>query len=120
VQIVPGLFMAAWIVLVGYEFYHVCPAAGKGPLTELSFLRRWLNAIGLIFGMVGVVFIFIWGPPQPSFRGDVLLLESTDENALGAKKARYKLMSRVGLAFIFMGFLFQFVSEIVLTCMSLQ
>ena len=27
----------------------------------------WLNVVGLIFGMLGVVILFWWGPPQPSF-----------------------------------------------------
>ena len=39
-------------------------------------MRRWLNPLGLFFGMVGVVIIFIWGPPQPSFQqGEPLSLE---------------------------------------------
>ena len=33
---------------------------------------RWLNTVGLLLGMAGVVILFIWGPPQPNFiEGDV-------------------------------------------------
>jgi len=54
VQIVPGLFMAAWIVLVGYEFYHACPATRKGPMTELLFLPEWVL---VIVGIITAAFI---------------------------------------------------------------
>jgi hypothetical protein len=30
-----------------------------------------LNTIGLVFGLVGVVIIFIWGPPQPQLEEGV-------------------------------------------------
>jgi hypothetical protein len=34
---------------------------------------RWLNFLGLVLGMIGVIFIFVWGPPQPSFQDYVAL-----------------------------------------------
>jgi hypothetical protein len=74
---------------------------------EVLPVSKWLNTIGLVFGVVGVVLIFIWGPPQPSFEGDSLLLESTNEAALAAKKTHYKRMSRIGLALIGLGFVLQ-------------
>jgi len=40
----------------------------QGGRREGFRMRRWLNVIGLIFGMIGVVIIFVWGPPQPSFQ----------------------------------------------------
>ena len=85
-------------------------------------LSKWLNAIGLIFGMVGVVFIFRWGPPQPSFeRGASFGLEDNtalpngktvaQNNAeIAAREAHYKRMSQIGLGFIFLGFLLQLCS----------
>jgi hypothetical protein len=76
-------------------------------------VSKWLNAIGLVCGMVGVVVLFKWGPPQPSFEGDAILLETTNETALAAEKARYKRMSRIGLALIGLGFLLQFVGVVV-------
>ena len=30
-----------------------------------------LNSTGLVLGMIGVVLIFIWGPPQPQLNGGV-------------------------------------------------
>ena len=53
-------------------------------------MSKWLSTIGLILGIVGVVLIFIWGPPQPSFEGDKLLLESTNTAALAVQEAHYK------------------------------
>ncbi len=57
--------------------------------------------------MVGVVMIFIWGPPQPSFGGDAILLESTNEKKLAAEKAKYEYLSRVGLSLIGVSFALQ-------------
>ena len=93
-------------------------------MTELLFWKKWLNAIGLIFGMIGVICLFIWSPPQPSFdRGVSISLE--DNNILpngktvaqndadtAAKEARYNLMSKIGLGFVFVGFLCQFINEL--------
>jgi hypothetical protein len=39
-------------------------------------LKKCFDVVGLIFNMVGVGILFIWGPPQPSFEGGGgLLLE---------------------------------------------
>lgn len=70
-------------------------------------MGKWLNTIGLLLGIIGVVLIFIWGPPQPSFEGDSILLESTNESALAAKKTHYKRISRIGLGLIGLGFVLQ-------------
>jgi hypothetical protein len=91
----------------------------------LLFFRRWLNAIGLSLGIVGVVFIWIWGPPQPSFeRGVSMVLEDATPlpdgttaaqyaAATEAKESRYRLMSRIGLGLILAGFALQLVNEFV-------
>jgi hypothetical protein len=84
------------------------------------FRSKWLNVFGLSLGMLGVVCIFIWGPPQPSFRqGISIVLE--DANVLpnrktvaqnnvdiAEKESRYRCMSKVGLMLIGFGFLSQF------------
>ena len=84
---------------------------------------KWLNVMGLICGMLGVVFIFIWGPPQPSFeQGMPLGLEDATRLPSGktvaefnaetaAAKQRYALMSNIGLALIFVGFGCQMVAS---------
>jgi hypothetical protein len=69
---------------------------------------RWLNTVGLALGMIGVVIIFIWGPPQPSFdETSALLLEGTDAQHVEdvrRHKHQYEVMSSIGLGLIFVGF----------------
>jgi hypothetical protein len=78
-----------------------------------------LNRIGLILGMIGVVILFIWGPPQPSLEGGVGLgLEEGTRLPDGRTVAQYNrdvarlrqrhtCLSRIGLALIGVGFLCQ-------------
>jgi len=73
----------------------------------MSPASKWLNTIGLACGIVGVVLVFIWGPPQPSFEGDSILLESSDTAALAAEKKRYKRISKIGLFLVGVGFVLQ-------------
>ena len=83
---------------------------------------QWLNTIGLLLGMAGVLIIFRWGPPRPDFdQGVGLGLE--DENLLPdgrtvaafrkdqrRLKRRHDFMSRVGLGLIGLGFFVQLVA----------
>lgn len=78
-----------------------------------------LNTIGLVLGLVGVGLIFVWGPPQPQLdEGVGLGLE--DGTPLGngltvaqhnvnvrRRRLRHKVLSRVGLGLVFIGFLLQ-------------
>jgi hypothetical protein len=86
-----------------------------GPITGggTMFFRRWLNASGLLLGIVGVVFIFVWGPPQPSLeRHDPVYSSSrAHEASAEAEEQRYKCMSRLGLGLILAGFVLQFANE---------
>jgi len=78
-----------------------------------------LNSIGLVLGMVGVLLIFVWGPPQPNFDEGVSLgIEPATVLADGTKvadiiaeqkrkKRRHQIMSRLGLVLIFFGFFCQ-------------
>ncbi|QKC97269.1 hypothetical protein EB231_23235 [Mesorhizobium sp. NZP2298] len=75
-----------------------------------------LNTIGLTMGMLGVVLIFIWGPPLPDFEESVgLALEDATVLADGTRisdiidsnrrrKSRHKIISSIGLGLIFVGF----------------
>jgi hypothetical protein len=84
---------------------------------------RYLNFIGLLLGLIGVLFIFVWGPPQPSFQDYVPIavepatpLPSGKTAADIAAKARadrrlYTAMSRIGLGFIMAGFVLQAVAN---------
>ena len=68
-----------------------------------------LNAVGLGSGIVGVLIIFRYRPPQPDFRlGNFLLLESDEgnEEKLHARR-KHTIRSAIGLSFVLVGFLFQ-------------
>jgi hypothetical protein len=83
---------------------------------------QWLNTIGLVLGMVGVGILFKWGPPQPDFiEGVGRRLQSSTVLKDGRKvsdieedvrrlKRRHKVMSRVGLGLIGVGFFAQLVA----------
>jgi hypothetical protein len=36
-----------------------------------ALTAQWLNRLGLVLGIAGVVILFIWGPPQPNFEETV-------------------------------------------------
>lgn len=78
------------------------------------------NVIGLVLGIVGVVLIFIWGPPQPNLHTGISLgiedatpIDDTgktvaDHNReVEALRRRHIILSRLGLALIGLGFAFQ-------------
>lgn len=79
-----------------------------------------ITTIGLIFGIIGVLMVFVWGPPQPTLtQGASLGLENgtpidatgrtvADRNRKVAKRRRtYTRMSRLGLILIMIGFALQ-------------
>lgn len=82
---------------------------------------QFWSTLGLLLGMAGIVLIFRWGPPQPSFdEGVRRALEEATVFDDGTKvsdiiaeqrerKRRHQFMSRFGLAFIFLGFLSQLI-----------
>jgi hypothetical protein len=80
-----------------------------------------LNRIGLALSMVGVVLLFVWGPPQPNLEEGIgLALEEDSElpNGEGTvrdhnrkvtrRRARHTVLSRIGLGLVGGGFLCQF------------
>jgi len=83
---------------------------------------RWLNAFGLVLGMLGVAIIFRWGPPQPDFKesvgrslGEGTVLKNGRKvsdmiEAARRLKRRHEIMSRVGLGLIGVGFFVQLVA----------
>ena len=79
-----------------------------------------LNSTGLIFGIMGVVLIFIWGPPQPELEEGmgVGLAEDTPIDDSGKtvnefndqvrrRRKRHNIVSKLGLGLIFIGFVLQ-------------
>lgn len=82
---------------------------------------RSLNTVGLIFGILGVIIVFIWGAPQPDFTTGVSLglpdgtvidqktqktVADRNKEVLDMKKV-YSYRSRFGLFLIMIGFGFQ-------------
>ena len=78
---------------------------------------RILSTIGLTFGIIGVLMVFVWGPPQPTLTPGVSLgLENgtpiddsgktvADYNrAVEKQRKTYTCMSRIGLILIMIGF----------------
>ena len=78
-----------------------------------------LNTVGLSLGMLGVVLIFIWGPPQPNLEEEVgLALDPATVLTDGSRvsdiekrqrrlRHRHQIMSSIGLALVFLGFAVQ-------------
>jgi hypothetical protein len=78
-----------------------------------------LNSAGLGLGMIGVLIIFRYGPPQPSFEegikrvieGGTLLPDGRtaaehDEDVRNLR-SRHLKFSKLGLGLVFVGFAFQ-------------
>src|SRR5262245_27323543 len=93
----------------GHEF-AISVRAELAPRPFRATAPAALNAIGLFLNILGVLVIFVWGPPQPSLQlGVGLGLE--DNTPIDAKgttvadhdrevlrtRARYHFMSRAGL-----------------------
>jgi hypothetical protein len=64
--------------------------------TAVLLIEKWLNAAGLVLNMIGVVIIFIWGPPQPSFEGEAYGPAESKETEVRreAQRKRYRCMSK--------------------------
>ena len=78
---------------------------------------RALNTVGLLLGIIGVLIIFVWGPPQPSFQTGVSIVveDSTPIDRTGKtagehagevlqNEKHYGFMSKLGLGLIMVGF----------------
>jgi hypothetical protein len=82
-------------------------------------LAELLNTIGLIFGIIGVIIVFFYAFPQPTFEGGFgLALEDAtklkDGRTVAEHKAnrererlRYRHRSRFGLGLMAVGFALQ-------------
>lgn len=84
---------------------------------------RILNSIGLIVGIIGVVLIFLWGPPQPQLDTGISigledgnfikeLGKTVGEHNIDILKRRdfHTFMSGLGLILIIIGFAFQLIA----------
>lgn len=78
--------------------------------------KKILNIVGLSFGIIGVVIIFFYGPPQPSFFPYDIITDDNFHQEVLEMREKYDLYSKIGLGFIFSGFLLQLIS----VCISYQ
>ena len=63
-----------------------------------------VGSLGLILDIIGVCLLFVFGFPQPKLeKGNALLLEEDDEEAVGRRKV-WVAMSLVALACLVAGF----------------
>lgn len=69
---------------------------------------NWFSAIGLLLDILGVVVIFIWGPPAPYAEPDKYVEEMYTEEQIRVNR-KIKRLSLIGLALIGIGFSFQFI-----------
>jgi hypothetical protein len=78
--------------------------------SNLCSLSAIVNSIGLMMDIIGVIFVFIYGLPNPLVHaGDYFAKEPTViEKKELEKFSRY---SRVGLVLLILGFAFQLVSN---------
>ncbi len=78
-----------------------------------------INCIGLVFDIVGVVILFYYGPPALDITKDghkILPFNSNNPEEIAANRAvasRHSLLSKMGLGLLGLGFVLQFVSNLV-------
>jgi hypothetical protein len=86
---------------------------------------KWVNEFGLLLNILGVVILFFFGPPQPSFEPGIGIgLEDgtpigddgktvRDHNIEVRRNKRiHERFSQIGLALILIGFTFQLVAAV--------
>jgi len=71
-----------------------------------------MDIIGLALSFAGAIIIFIFGlPPRVSESGAIhLVAEQVDEGEIKTAK-KYKMISRIGLILLAVGFLFQLLEK---------
>jgi len=75
-------------------------------------LSNILNAIGLLFDIIGVLMLFKFGlPPDISRDGHIFITINKIDEEGKAKARRYERYSYVALAFLVIGFLLQLLSD---------
>jgi hypothetical protein len=73
---------------------------------------KFVNSIGLIFDIAGVVLVWKYGLPESISRtgATYLLLEESDATEI-ARANKYDKRSRIGLSLLMLGFIGQLISN---------
>lgn len=73
-----------------------------------------VNIVGLCLDILGVIIIFIYGLPSDVSKDGYSTFTIENPDPIEVKKFnRYKLMSRIGLGLILLGFVVQVISNII-------
>lgn len=73
-----------------------------------------MNVIGLVLNIIGTLFIWRFGLPIKIDRDGRTTISTHQINQDEIKKTKnYDIMSNIGIGLIFLGFLFQFIYEII-------
>jgi hypothetical protein len=85
---------------------------------DTTTVVAWTNGVGLVLNMIGVAIVFYFGFPQPPSSIGGLMMQDNNpmpdgrtlgqhRKELGDTQQTYKTRSRVGLLFMFVGFVLQ-------------
>lgn len=90
------------------------PVTGKySPKQTLGVLNmsQFISSAGLLLDVAGVAVLFVYGPPQPDFQEDDVVVVGNADQQVAAKtlKRKYKCRSRIGLSLLVTGFLLQLI-----------
>ena len=74
-------------------------------------MSQIFSSAGLVFDVIGVAVLFVYGPPQPDFQEDDIIVVPNQDQEMAAKtlKNKFKCRSRIGLSLLIIGFLFQLI-----------
>lgn len=74
-------------------------------------MSQLLASSGLVLDVLGAAVLFFYGPPQPDFQEDDVVIIKDNRRAAEVKKLKAKFIfsSRFGLFLLFAGFILQFV-----------
>ena len=73
--------------------------------------QKFLNIVGLLFNIIGVILIWRYGLPADINREGhvILVLEGKDEKEKSLAH-KYDIMSRIGMFLLILGFVCQFIA----------
>lgn len=72
-------------------------------------MSQIISSAGLLLDIAGVGVLFVYGPPQPDFQEDDVVVVSNEVQRTSAKelKQKFKFRSRIGLLLLVAGFALQ-------------